>query len=187
MKVSLATEGTEAAEAGGGEKILVLPLAPSEPSVSSVARPSCLVLGLGNPILRDDGVGWRVVEALQGCAAPDAAEFDCVALGGLALMERLVGYDRAILVDAIQTDGGVPGAVYRLGLDDLPTLHADAVHDASLKAALELGRSLGARLPSGIVIIAVEAVDVLDFGETLSPPVEAAVPIAASAVLAALS
>jgi hydrogenase maturation protease len=148
--------------------------------------PHTLVLGLGNPILRDDGVGWRVVEEVRRLTAPELAEFDCVALGGLALMERLIGYDYAILVDAIQTTGGTPGAVYALGMDDLPTLNADAVHDASLKAALELGRQLGAQLPREIAIIAVEAVDLLDFGEALSPPVEAAIPAAVDAVLAAL-
>jgi len=166
--------------------------------------PPLLVLGLGNPILRDDGVGWRVVEEARriwsdchveerqfGNAA--VVEFDCVALGGLALMERLVGYERVILVDAICTSqsgssGGhrVPGAVYRLTLDDLPTLHADSAHDASLKAALELGRRLGAKLPDQIIIYAVEAKDIWDFGETLSPEVEASVAVAAEAVLKAL-
>ncbi len=89
---------------------------------------SVLVLGLGNPILGDDGVGWRVVEAAQEAwqrrtdeeqlsdgkstfvvrpssivyGLSSAIEFDFVALGGLALMERLIGYDRVILVDAIQ-------------------------------------------------------------------------------------
>ncbi len=145
-----------------------------------------LVLGLGNPILRDDGVGWRVVEEAQRRAPAGAAEFDCVALGGLALMERLIGYERAVLVDAIRAGGGAPGSVYQLGLDDLPTMHSNAIHDASLKDALALGRRLGAQLPGEIVIVAIEAVDVLNFGETLSPPVEAAVPAAVDAVLAAL-
>jgi hydrogenase maturation protease len=148
--------------------------------------PAALVLGLGNPILRDDGVGWRVVEEVRRHCHRTDVEFDTVALGGISLMERLVGYDRAVLVDSIQTEGGAVGAVYTLTVDDLPTLHADAIHDASLKAALELGRQLGARLPHDITIVAVEARDVLDFGETLSPPVEAAVPSAAALVLAAL-
>ena len=147
--------------------------------------PRTLVLGLGNPILRDDGVGWRVVEHASWLIGEPGIEFDRVALGGLALMERLIGYDRAILVDAIQVVGGSPGAVYQLDIDDLPTLHSDAVHDASLKAALQLGRRLGATLPQEIVIFAVEAVDVLEFGEILSPPVEAAVPLAVEKVLAA--
>jgi hydrogenase maturation protease len=150
-----------------------------------------LVLGLGNPILRDDGVGWRVVEEAQvRCTCEmqrtSSVEFDCVSVGGLALMERLVGYDRAVLVDAIRTRDGRPGTVYRLSLDDLPTLNANAVHDATLKAALELGRRLGAELPDGVTIIAVEAADILSFGERLSPAVEAAVPEATELVLQTL-
>jgi hydrogenase maturation protease len=145
-----------------------------------------LVLGLGNPILRDDGVGWRVVQAVEAQmqGEQDAPEFDCVGLGGLSLMERLVDYDRAILVDAIQTKGGAPGAIYWLTLDDLPTLHANAAHDASLAAALELGRSLGAHLPDDVAIVAIEAAAVLDFGEVLTPEVAAAVPRAADMLLA---
>lgn len=181
MKDGFATEG---AEGMGEAEYLSLSAITSASSVASVAT---LVLGLGNPILRDDGVGWRVVEEAARVAPAGVAEFDCVALGGLALMERLIGYKRAILVDAIRTDGGAPGSVYRLGPDDLPTMHSNAIHDASLKDALALGRRLGAELPGEITIIAVEAVDVLNFGEALSPPVEAAVPAAVAAVLAVLS
>lgn len=148
-----------------------------------------LVLGLGNPILRDDGVGWRVVDEVR-CTSQvqrtSSIEFDCAALGGLALMERLVGYERVVLVDAIRTRDGQPGAVYRLSLDDLPTLNTNAVHDATLKAALELGRRLGAELPDDVIIIAVEVADVLNFGEGLSPAVEAGVPEAAELVLQTL-
>ena len=98
-------------------------------------------------------------------------------------MERLVGCDRAILVDAIQTRDGVPGAIYRLTLDDLPTLHADAIHDASLKAALAVGQQLGARLPQEIVVIGIEAINLWDFSENLSPQVAASVGRAAEMVL----
>jgi hydrogenase maturation protease len=161
--------------------------------------PRTLVVGLGNPILGDDGVGWRVVQETQGLflgddygrsAAEDAVahpiEFDCVSLGGLALMERLIGYDRAVVVDAIQTRDGKPGAVYRLGLDDLPTLHAGSAHDASLKEAIELGRRLGALLPADIAVVAIEAPRAFDFRETLSTEVEEGVPAAVQVVRQAL-
>jgi len=179
--------------------------APAAPAGGCRCRPwSTLVLGLGNPILGDDGVGWRVVEAAQEAwqrtvderrktndetassfvlRPSSAIEFDFVSLGGLALMERLVGCDRAILVDAIQTRDGVPGAIYRLTLDDLPTVHADAVHDASLKAALAVGQQLGATLPQEIVVIGIEAINLWDFSESLSPQVAASVPRAAEMVL----
>jgi hydrogenase maturation protease len=148
-----------------------------------------VVVGLGNPILRDDGVGWYVVRELRNQMAgqPEATvevELDEVAASGLALMERLVGYDCAVLVDAIQTKYGVPGTLYRLTMEDLPTAHADSGHDASFKAALELGRRLGARLPTRIVIYAIEAANLCDFGEVLSAQVAAGAGSAVQAVLA---
>jgi hydrogenase maturation protease len=151
---------------------------------------STFLIGLGNPILSDDAVGWRVVQEVEKALRanrPCGLEIDCLSLGGLSLMERLVGAERAILVDAIQTKDGVPGTTYRLSLDDLsdnlPTFNTTAIHDASLPAALEMGRSLGACLPEEIVIIAVEAVELWEFGETLTPAVEAGVLPAAHLVL----
>ncbi len=145
-----------------------------------------VLIGLGNPILSDDGVGWRVVQEvekrLDGNRPPDL-EIDCLSLGGISLMERLVGADRAILVDAIQTRDSIPGSVYRLSPDGLPTFNANAVHDATFQAALEMGRRLGAILPEEIVIFAVEAVELWEFSEILTPAVEASVLTAAQVVL----
>jgi Ni,Fe-hydrogenase maturation factor len=58
------------------------------------------VIGLGNPILGDDGVGWRVVEAMRGRLDDEAVDVLCLSVGGVSLMEQLVGCDRALLVDA---------------------------------------------------------------------------------------
>ena len=147
-----------------------------------------LIVGLGNPILGDDGVGWRVAEAV-GAMLP-AEEVVCLALGGLSLMERLVGYRQAIIIDAIQTRGGTPGDVYTLPLDALPNLsagHTTAIHDTSLQNALALGRRMGATLPTEINVVAIEAERVYDFSETLSPAVAAAIPEATAAVVALLT
>ena len=158
-----------------------------------------LVLGLGNPILGDDGVGWRVVEEIEallaartpagdGACGPgaDRVEVDRLSLGGLRLMERLIGYERAILVDAIATGDGPPGTVRCLRLDDLPDRGRDrlaSAHDSSLGAALVLGRALGARLPGAPWIVAVEADLDVEVTDQLSPAVAEAVPRAAAEVL----
>lgn len=143
-----------------------------------------LIVGLGNPILGDDGIGWRVAEAVK--ASLPTAEVDCLALGGLSLMERLIGYQKAIIVDAIQTQDGQIGQVYTLPLEALPDLsagHTTAAHDTSLQAALSLGQAMGAQLPDEVMIVAIEANRVYDFGEELSPAVEASIPAAMQAVL----
>ena len=148
-----------------------------------------LVIGLGNPILGDDGVGWRVVEEIaRKTADRNDVEVDTISLGGLSLMERLTGYERVILVDSLFSGHKPIGTVSLFLLNELPDLssgHTTAVHDTSLRNALSVGRSMDIPLPrdEDVHIVAIEAEKVYDFSETLSPPVEAAVPIAVEAVL----
>jgi len=160
-----------------------------------------IVIGLGNPLLGDDGVGWRVAEEVRRLLMADfglliegdkseianqksTIEIDYFSLGGLSLMERLVGYDRAIIVDAVSTDRP-PGTVSHFRLGDLPdfsTGHTSAAHDTSLQNALCVGRTLGAHLPDEVIVVGVEARRVYDFSETLTPPVAEAIPAAARLV-----
>ncbi len=147
-----------------------------------------LVLGLGNPILSDDSIGLRVVQELRTRLGevPDI-EVSEDYWGGLRLMERLIGFDRAIIIDAIQTDAE-PGTIHLLSPNDIPTQRSASAHDVNLPTALELGRQAGAQLPhvSEILIVGVEAADVQTFDESLTPEVEGAVPQAVEAVLSAL-
>jgi len=147
-----------------------------------------LVLGLGNPLLGDDGVGWHIAEQVQRRIqeAPYLAEVGCLSVGGLRLMERLVGYDRVILLDAISTGQQGPGYVYCLSLEDFPDLaagHLSSAHDTTLPTALELGTTLGVPLPTEVRIVAVEAQHIFDFMDGLTPAVAAAVPHATQRVL----
>ncbi|MBU0705210.1 MAG: hydrogenase maturation protease [Chloroflexi bacterium] len=145
-----------------------------------------LVLGLGNPILTDDGVGIHVVRAAAGRLRRPDVDVAEASLGGLRLLDTVVGYDRLILVDAIQSSGGRPGQVYRLGPGDLrSSMHSASSHDLSLPAAMELGRRLGMVLPEdeAITILAVEVEDVVTFGEACTPHVQAAIPRVAQMVL----
>jgi hydrogenase maturation protease len=150
-----------------------------------------LVLGLGNPILTDDGVGIHLVRALRArCGPQDGVDLAEASVGGLRLLDVLAGYRRVILVDAIQTPDGEPGAVYRLCPDDLrQSLHSGSSHDISLSGALTLGRSLGMVLPNDddLVIIGVQVEDVLTFGENCTPAVRAAIPQALQMVCEEIS
>ena len=105
-------------------------------------------------------------------------------ISGLGLLDLIAGYDRLILIDAIQTKGGVIGNVYRLDTSDLnATRHAGSVHDMNLFTALELGQRLGMSLPAEIVIFAIEVADVITFGEQCTPEVVPAIPVATEMVL----
>lgn len=148
-----------------------------------------LVVGLGNPILTDDGVGIHVVRRLAGQWSGDGVEFAEASVGGLRLLELIAGCDRLVLVDAIQTPAGTPGQIHRLAAGDLrSSLHAGSTHDFTFRGALAWGRQVGLTLPvdDAITIIAVEAEDVLTFGEALTPAVTAAVPRAVAMTLAEL-
>ena len=146
-----------------------------------------IVIGLGNPILGDDGVGWKVAEEISGLvlSKSDSIVVDCLSVGGLSLMEHMVGYNRAILVDTLQTGLHPPGTVIQMQLEDLPDQlagHLVSAHDANLKTALQLGREMGVELPEQITIVGIETQHVYDFTEVLSPDVMAAVPQAVQLV-----
>ncbi|MFA9403740.1 MAG: hydrogenase maturation protease [Anaerolineales bacterium] len=147
-----------------------------------------LVLGLGNPILRDDSIGLRVAQELRGQfdGNPDI-EVSEDYWGGLRLMERMIGFDRVIIIDAILADSE-PGTIHLLSPDDIPTQRSASAHDVNLPTALEFGRRAGAQLPpaSEITLIGIEAADVQTFDESLTPELECALPHAVEAVLSAM-
>ncbi len=150
-----------------------------------------LVIGLGNPILTDDAVGILVARAVQA-ALPDSVAVDVIELsvGGLALMEAMIGYQRVFVIDAYWTPTGQPGEIVEFYVDALDaTLNTASAHDVNLMTALELGRDLGAMLPANkhIHIIGVQAQEVLTFGETLTPSVAAAIPKVTERILELLS
>jgi hydrogenase maturation protease len=162
-------------------------------------EPRVVVVGLGNPVLGDDGVGWRVADDVEARLAAErearaglagSVEVERLGVGGLRLMEFLDGYDAAILVDAAEFPDRPTGEVRTCRLEELSGYgagHLDSAHDASLATALDLGRRYGARLPSRIDIVTIQTRRTDEFGERLTPEVEAAVPAAVSAVLALLS
>lgn len=147
-----------------------------------------LILGLGNPLLRDDSVGLRVAQEVGALFAhePDI-EVGEDYWGGLRLMERMIGFDRAIIVDAICT-GAEPGSIHLLTPKDVPTQRSASAHDVNLPTALEIGRCAGAKLPElgQILLVGIEAADVQTFDETLTPQVEESIPRAIEAVKSAL-
>jgi hydrogenase maturation protease len=156
-----------------------------------------IIIGLGNPILSDDGVGWKVAEKIseqllalskvEGSAISDqSVNVETASLGGLSLMERMVGYERVILIDSMETGQSPIGSVRVFALDELanPSAgHSASAHDTSLMTALETGRSMGLAVPREVQVVAIEAAQVYDFSEELSPAVADAVPLAVQSVI----
>jgi hydrogenase maturation protease len=136
-----------------------------------------VIVGLGNPLLTDDAVGLRAAALLARRLAGAPVDVLESSWGGMRFVDLLAGYERAIIVDAIEWRRGPPGTVYRLTPDAaIPTMRAVSYHDVSLGTALALGRALDIPLPVETVFFAVEAEDTHSFGESLTPAVEAALP-----------
>ena len=149
-----------------------------------MTRPA-VVIGIGNPFRRDDGIGPEVAAQIQGRRLPGVRVV--VADGEPAgLLEAWEGADLAVVVDAIQRVPAAPGSIHRLMGSQLETgCTAASSHGLGVPDAIRLGRALE-RLPRQLVVLAVEGADTGP-GTGLSGAVAAAVPRAVAAVMAELS
>jgi hydrogenase maturation protease len=144
-----------------------------------------IVIGIGNPVRTDDAVGLVVARVLRKRLADEAA-IDVTELwaGGLRVVEAMVGYDRAVVIDAMATGKQPAGTVRRLSMADLGgAKNLTCVHDTSLSTALELWRRSELPLPGDISIWGIEGKDLQTLGEELTEPVHSAVAVAAEAIL----
>jgi hydrogenase maturation protease len=138
-----------------------------------------LIVGLGNPIMGDDAIGCRCAEAIEAALSPqelESVEVIQFFRGGISLMERLIDYDRVLIIDSITGCGLEPGAVRKLTLDEIPSYTVNSPHDGSLKTALEFGRQMGVELPHQVDILAVEIEPKYEFSDQLSASIEAGIP-----------
>jgi hydrogenase maturation protease len=143
-----------------------------------------LVLGLGNPILSDDGVGIKVAHEVANQLDNPQLTVAETSAAGLSLLDSIVGYDKVIIIDAIQTEEGQAGQIYRMRTEDFSlTKHLSSPHQINLVTALELGKMLNLAMPQKITIFAVEAKDVTSFSEKCTPEVEQAIPKVVKMVL----
>lgn len=142
-----------------------------------------IVVGLGNSLLTDDGVGPHVATRLrQTLPTNSGVTVIELAAGGLRLMEALVGHQRAIIVDATVSGDRPPGSVQLFPLEAAASRNLSCAHDGDLATALAFGRDLGLELPERIEIVGIEAEEVEIFSEALSERVAAAVPVALALV-----
>ena len=142
-----------------------------------------LIIGLGNPLRGDDGVGVRVAQALVEQALPDGVEVVDGGTQGLGLVSLLAGQQRVILVDATEM-GKSPGQFIRFTMEEAYLPGEDkaiSIHDAGLRDALLLAQALEV-LPDELVIFGVQPASI-EWDSVLSPQVEATLPDLIRAVL----
>jgi len=132
-----------------------------------------LILGIGNEILTDDGIGPKLVKALQSKLRIPGVVYRTTALGGLETLEEIKDFDDVVVIDAIRTEKGKPGDIYTFTPEDFrETLHLSNLHDVNFLTALEMGRKLGIKVPREIQIIAIEVAEDQVFSNEFSPQIK---------------
>jgi len=145
-----------------------------------------IILGIGNPILGDDGIGIHIVRQLKKELQQNShIVIDEAMTGGMNLLDAIIGYDKAILIDAVILCDEKIGDVKRFELGDLGTVHSCNPHDVSLFESIKLAESLGEKkVPDEIIIIGIVLHELpLEFSEDLSPLISSSIPKAIQLVL----
>lgn len=136
-----------------------------------------LILGIGNKIKRDDVIGIRAAEKVfENLEHTEKIDFQEASAGGLPLLEKIEGYDKVFILDSIQTEGGNPGDIYFLDLDDLDTgTDSVASHTVDLKTMKKIGENIGEEMPE-INIFAIEVKEPYEFGEEMTKEMKEELP-----------
>jgi hydrogenase maturation protease len=137
-------------------------------------RPT-LILGLGNILLSDEGIGVHLVEQLAHCGLPDKVELVDGGTFGMDLLDTIAGRDHVIVIDCADIDGP-PGAIEQIPLERLVKVSAGklSLHEFGLVELLHTARILDC-LPDKLTILGVKPA-VVKSGTQLSPQVAAQVP-----------
>lgn len=143
--------------------------------ITSVPRPPVLVLGLGNSLLRDEGIGAHIIATLAENGVPPGVELADGGTAGLDLAALITGRDLVVVVDAL-IGPWEPGTVLRLEPEDLlPSQGANiSAHGPALPEALRLADFLGDP-PSEVVVLGVVPADI-SWGDNLTPGIRRQVP-----------
>ena len=131
-----------------------------------------IVLGVGNVLLKDEGIGVKVVEEMSGrYTFPEHVDLVDGGTQGLWLLATLQQADHLIVVDAV-LGGGPPGTLYRLEREDIPKQLRVKVsaHDSDLVEALNLCELIE-NGPETVVVVGIEPQDIEPFGLDLTPAV----------------
>ncbi|MFW6017877.1 MAG: hydrogenase maturation protease [Halapricum sp.] len=146
-------------------------------------RSHVAVVGVGNPIMSDDGLGEHVIEALRERGLPDGVVAAHAGTTAFFALEAMSGADYAVIVDAVALEGAEPGSIHRYhyregSFDGSPP--EVLMHDFSFSDALEAG-SATYDLPAELLVIGVQPADVGP-GTELSDAVAERVPDVIEAV-----
>jgi hydrogenase maturation protease len=134
-----------------------------------------LILGVGNLLLSDEGVGVHVAQEMMQMDLPPAVQVVEGGTEGFGLINVIVQADRMILIDAVK-GGGQPGSIYRFTIEDCPPypdLLKSSVHQISILEVINLSSLIGSTPQTTIIGVEPKS---LEMGMQLSPQIEAKIP-----------
>lgn len=143
-----------------------------------------VIIGVGNILLRDEGVGVHVAQELQKRPWPSNVQIFDGGLAGIGLLDFFAEASKVLLIDAAEMNRS-PGTLVRFTPEEVRSRSADlrfSSHDIGLMEVLELAKALG-HGPADIVILAIQPKEI-SWGTDLTPEVQAAVNKAVDAVSA---
>lgn len=149
-----------------------------------------LILGIGNPILGDDGVGFHIAQELAEKIKDENIEVKDTTVNGLNLLELIAGYDKLIVIDAIMTEDGKAGEIYKLKPEIIgePACSTISAHHLNLANTIELGKRLFPQeMPEEVTVFAVGTQKVAQVTEEMTEAVKEAIPKIVSLVLEEIS
>ena len=151
--------------------------------MASTSEKSIVIMGVGNVLLMDEGVGVRVLEELRaGYEFPPNVRLVDGGVAGLHLTSIMMEADHVIVVDAVR-GGDEPGTLYRFTWEAKPShiQYKDSLHQIDLKETMGTLPLIG-EVPE-VVVLGVEYENIFDWGTELTPKVEAVVPFLVKMVL----
>jgi hydrogenase maturation protease len=136
-----------------------------------------LVLGLGNDILSDDGVGLVVVRRLkEKLNKEESIDFVETNEMGLSLLDFIEGYDWAVIVDSIITGDDEPGTLTIFDKETFNHPRACNPHHMGIDEIIDMAEKMNLVVPKSLYVAAIEVKDPFSFGEELTPEVEKVLP-----------
>lgn len=148
--------------------------------MSGQKKDRTVLIGIGNPLLRDDGAGVHTARAIKELLKESNwLKVDVVesSVAGLELIDLLEGYGKAIIIDSMKTERFPSGQVHKLNVEELSDSDDPLnIHLMGIRGILELGKKIGIDLPDSISIYAIEVSDTTTFGEELTPEVQKGLP-----------
>jgi len=134
-----------------------------------------VVLGIGNTILRDDGVGIYISRMLKKSLRHPDVKIKETYLSGMTYIDMLEGFDFAFIIDSVKLEDNPVGALYKIE-EEMECSNPKSLHHFTILNAVSFGRKIGIKMPDKVIIYAVNVLDNTTFCESFSTEIQSTLP-----------